>query len=287
VGEANRVETGMVFRVDHGAVHVGDLVVTRVFRDRSLARFVPDAMQACAVEPASRARAERAPDARRWTLEAKLRADSFHAGGQHWGFRLDESGAGVRWVDSPEKNRRLRLPEEVVARFRSVCEDIRFDELRNEYSYDIADGKPFPIRAFDAPSLTIRLSHGEKSRRVSVYAPWSIAEEPAHPDREHARRILRLWKTMTEVIHPPPIERRLSNIRALVAGVDHGGHEVVLSAGRYDGVARGMRFYLSRENTFIAEVEVVRVEMHRSAAGVVIVRPGQEIEAGDMAETRW
>jgi len=287
VGGAHGIETGMLFGVTYGAVHIGDLVVTRVFRDESLARFVPDATEACAIEPPPGALEETEPDPRLWTIEASFFANNYLSSWQFWGFRIDESGAGVRWVDSPEKTQRIRLPKEVVARFRSVCEEIHFDQLRNEYSYDVADGKPFPLRAFGAPSLTLRVTHGEREGRVRVHAPWSIAEEPIHPDQEHAVRVLRLWETIADAVHPPPIKSWSSTMHAVVERAEEVDHEVILSAGRYDGVERGMRFRVSRENTFVAEVEVVRVEMHRCAARVVIVRPGRRIQTGDTAVMPW
>jgi hypothetical protein len=277
VGKANRVETGMVFRVSDGALHVGDLVVTRVLRESSLARYVSDAMMAGPAQPPSRALEEGAPDPRPWTIEASIFANSVSSSWQYWGFRFDESGAGMRWVDSPEKNRRIQLPQEVVARLQSVCEAIRFDQLRDEYSFDVADGKPFPVHACSAPSLTIRVAHEGSSQVVRVYAPWSIAETPAHPDQKHAQRILRLWETTTEVIHPPPNQWRVSNRRAREgetpspepASPARPLQRLTLPMGQQDGIEVGMRFPVSNDAATVGEVEVVRVFRKECLAGFV------------------
>jgi hypothetical protein len=320
VGRAHGIEPGMVFRIAYGAVPAGDLVVTRVFRDESLARFVCAAQEvlgpcevSTAPNPAGGVRpcsltlpwpgvlldlacwavrlgsTRREPEflpggkpsTRLWTIEASEFANSQFSSWHQWGFRIDESGTGYRWDESPENARRIRVPREVVARIRSACERTGFDQLRELYT----------AGAHGFSDLRIRVTHGESEKRVEMRAPWAIAfndiAEPDNPDLKHARRFLQLWDVITEVIPPPPDTSpwNVPAIEARVESIDTAGRKVVLSAGRHEGVVHGMRFYVSRGDCYIGEVEVRRVEMHRCTASVVRISESREIQPGDRATT--
>ena len=282
VGRAHGIEPGMLFRITYGAVSAGNLVVTRVFRDESLARFVSEGHELCTIEPRPGELAQSDPDPRLWTIEAWFSAGLSYMSWHEWGFKVDESGAGVRWVDSPRQDQPIRVPKEAVARIRSLCEHIRFDQLRDDYRAGV----------MDAATLTVRVTHREFAKRVQMYGPWALwffdHLEPELPDRDHARRFLQLWDVITEVIPPPPDTSpwNVPAIEARVESIDTAGRKVVLSAGRHEGVVHGMRFYVSRGDCYIGEVEVRRVEMHRCTASVVRISEGGEIRRGDDAVTR-
>jgi uncharacterized protein YoxC len=78
---------------------------------------------------------------------------------------------------------------------------------------------------------------------------------------------------------PPAIE-------AVVQKVNNELGFVMLSVGRDDKVAQGMRFYISRSGSYVGEVQVDGVNPKSCSASYVRLKPGMEMQVGDAAVTR-
>jgi len=81
------------------------------------------------------------------------------------------------------------------------------------------------------------------------------------------------------VIEAPPIS-------AVVQKVDSELKFVMLSVGSDDKVSKGMRFHISRQDSYVGEVRVDYVYPKSCSASFVLLKPGMSIEAGDSAATR-
>jgi hypothetical protein len=78
----------------------------------------------------------------------------------------------------------------------------------------------------------------------------------------------------------------LPAIEAVVQKVNDELKFVMLSVGRNDKVARGMRFYISRNGSYVGEVQVDYVYPKSCSASYVRLKPEMSIQVGDTATTR-
>lgn len=82
---------------------------------------------------------------------------------------------------------------------------------------------------------------------------------------------------IANLIHAPAVD-------AVVQKVNPDMEYVMLSVGREDKVTKGMRFYVSRNASFVGEVQVDNV--YPKACSASFVTPNMEVQAGDQATTR-
>jgi len=100
------------------------------------------------------------------------------------------------------------------------------------------------------------------------------------------KKVQHLETLVKEIVDPAPLLDRTPAIEAIVQKVDNELKFVVLSVGSDDKVSKGMRLYISRDDSYVGEVRVDVVYRKWCASSFVLLKPGMNIQVGDTAVTR-
>jgi cell division protein FtsB len=105
-------------------------------------------------------------------------------------------------------------------------------------------------------------------------------------DNEALQKKVKLLETLfRDVLHwyPPGDQPAIS---AVVQTIENDLQFVMLSVGRDDEVTKGMRFFISRNGSYVGEVQVDYVYPKSCSASYVRLKPGMSFQVGDTATTR-
>ena len=88
-----------------------------------------------------------------------------------------------------------------------------------------------------------------------------------------------------DIARPAPVTTKDISLKGLVKAVNLKNKLVSISIGTADGVSEGMRFHVTRGDTFICDILIIDTDAEEAVGAIELTGEGQQPKAGDVIST--